>query len=100
MSIKKYNREAVYRLLRFAEKNDGPWSNEDIWQDKSEEMITTDDLDLICAAPDLYDALMEAYEDWCDDHFDEEYPYRQEWAEKASAALKKKKDELEEEADK
>jgi hypothetical protein len=49
---------------------------------------------------ELYDALMEAYEDWCDDHYDEEYPYRQEWAEKASIALKRAKDELEKEEDK
>lgn len=98
--MKKFNREAIKQLLRFADKNDGPWNNEDIWHDESEEMITTDDVDLICAAPYLYDALMEAYEDWCDDHYDEEYPYRQEWAEKASIALKRAKDELEEDEDK
>jgi len=44
---------------------------------------------LIAAAPDLLEALEEALEDWGDDHFDEEYPYRIEWADKARAAIRK-----------
>ena len=44
---------------------------------------------LIAAAPELLEALQEALEDWDDDHFDEEYPYRAEWAEKARAAIAK-----------
>ena len=35
----------------------------------------------------LRDVLLEAFTDWCDDHFDEAYPYRSEWAEKAASAL-------------
>jgi hypothetical protein len=35
----------------------------------------------------LREALHEALEYWDDDHFDEEYPYRIEWADKARAAL-------------
>jgi hypothetical protein len=46
---------------------------------------------LIAAAPDLLEALEEALEDWEDSHFDEEYPSRIEWADKARAALKKAK---------
>ena len=35
----------------------------------------------------LRELLKDALEDWEHDHFDEDYPYRQEWAEKARAAL-------------
>lgn len=44
---------------------------------------------LIVAAPDLLEALEEALENWEDDHFDEDYPYRAEWADKAREAIKK-----------
>ena len=47
------------------------------------------DARLIAAAPDLLEALQEALDDWDDTHFDEEYPHRIEWADKARAAIAK-----------
>jgi len=44
---------------------------------------------LLAAAPELYDALEKAIIYWYNDHFDEEYPYRIEWADEARAALTK-----------
>lgn len=38
---------------------------------------------------ELLEALEDALEDWEDTHFDEEYPSRIEWADKARAAIKK-----------
>ena len=44
---------------------------------------------LIAAAPELFELLKEALEDWDETNFDEEYPYRIDWADKARAALAK-----------
>jgi len=48
---------------------------------------------LAAAAPELLEALEEALADWEDDHFDEEYPFRLMWADKARAAIAKAKGE-------
>jgi len=41
------------------------------------------------ACAELLEALEEALDDWEDTHFDEEYPPRIEWADKARAAIAK-----------
>ena len=44
---------------------------------------------LIAAAPDLLEALQEALDDWDDTHFNNEFPYRIAWEDKARAAIAK-----------
>lgn len=54
----KWNREAIYYLLRYGRKCDGMWNDESIWpEDDSLVMPYDDDADLVAAAPMLYKAL-------------------------------------------
>jgi ABC-type phosphate/phosphonate transport system substrate-binding protein len=57
----------------------------DDWIHKS----TQENANLIAAAPELLKVLEDALKYWIDDTFDEEYPDRIEWADKARAAIAK-----------
>ena len=56
-----WNKEAIYHLLRYGYKNDGDWTDEDIWQGDAAYQIMPDhtDADLIASAPELLEALQE-----------------------------------------
>ena len=54
---KKWNREAFYRLLRFGRKSEGGWTDIDIdWKD-GETIPDDNDIDILMAAPLMYEAL-------------------------------------------
>jgi hypothetical protein len=60
---KRWNRNAIERLLRYGRKNDGGWCDIELFWDEENQCVTDesmpddDDADLIAAAPDLLAAL-------------------------------------------
>lgn len=63
MKKRKWNREAFYRLLRFGRKNDGGWTDAEIfWNEETQAydkgyVPDDNDIDLLMAAPDLLEAV-------------------------------------------
>jgi len=67
---KRWNRNAIERLLRYGRKNDGGWCDIELFWDEENQCVTDEsmpddnDADLIAAAPDLLAALEKAVENY------------------------------------
>ena len=78
-------RSALYELLRYGRKHDGPWTE----AIAGDQLINEENADLYTAAPDLLEALegvIDYLYDWCDEEGDSEYNKR---VEKCKDAINK-----------